>query len=133
MLGGSLQAFRGRVHVTCGLRNFLAEVVGGAVHRAAEPSDALGALLLARFGEVGGRVAQGLCGAVLEALGCAADEAGFLRALAMPAGSRSILFLQGLIHDSVLADTIGKIGWQSVKKPPLAQCVPRVDGGLKRP
>src|SRR3569832_154895 len=115
MLGGSLQAFRGREHVICGLRNFLAEYVGGAVHRAAEPIDALGALLRAGVGVVGGRAAQGLLGAGLEARGCAADEAGFLRALAMPAGSLSILFLQGLIHDSVLADTIGKIVWQSVK------------------
>ena len=41
MLGGSLQAFRGRVHVIGGLRNFLAEFVGGAVHRAAEPTKPL--------------------------------------------------------------------------------------------
>jgi hypothetical protein len=72
------------------------------MHGAAEPVDALGALLFAGLGEVGGGVAQRLGGALLQGVGRASEKSG-LRALVFPRGG-SILFLQGLFNGRFLAE-----------------------------
>ncbi len=99
MRSRALEAVGGDVHVVGRLRNLLADLVGGAVDGAAKPIDALGALRLAGFGEVRGRVAERFGGALLDGPGGAGEKALVARALRLAAGSLPpLLCVQVMFH-----------------------------------